>query len=137
MESYAVPKLPETDPAVGEIKWRRWEKCIEASNLDGSCATCGYPGPLRESHGKTFHTPPEKLVRLERSSIHPKKPSKWVRKQNEPYWAYTHYATFCPQCLEMKAWRKGKNIQEWEEISCHPPRTVEPADINPGQQTLF
>lgn len=124
MEGYAVPKLPETDRAVGEIKWRRWD-------------TCGYPGPLRESHGKTFHTPPEKLVRLERSSIYPKKPAKWVRKQNEPYWAYTHYATFCPQCLEMKAWRKGKNIQEWEEISFHPPRTVEPADTNSGQQTLF
>lgn len=139
-ESYEVPELPETDPKVGEIQWRRWEKSLTLSHIDGSCEMCDRSGPLMESHGKTFYFPPEEMVRTERSSINPKKSSRWVRVTPKPYWAYTHYAIRCPRCSHMKVWRKARNPKDWVEISYHSPRKVSPRgeDLERrGQQSLF
>ena len=95
------------------------------SHLDPSCPTCAFPGPLSTAIGESWYSPPLSWARTERSSAG--RASKWVRVQHRSYWVASHWAVRCPQCDEMRVWRRS----EWEEIAYHPPtteRALPPAD---------
>lgn len=114
-----VPALPAADPEHGEIRWDRWERALLISHIDPSCVTCGNPGPLAVARGRTWYTPPPTMTRVQRSSRHNARPSRWVPVHHQPYWCYTHWALRCQQCDETTVWRMG----DWEEIAYRPPRT--------------
>ncbi|MFI1312462.1 hypothetical protein ACH4TS_20310 [Streptomyces albidoflavus] len=122
-----LPALPDHDQEVGEIRWGRWEPAITASHIDPACPTCAFPGPLSTVFGTTWYTPEPTMVRVRRSQ--PGQRSEWVRVQGKPYWCKTHYAVRCPQCDEMRVYRRDDGV----EIHYRPPtteRAVPPTDDN-------
>ncbi|TLQ39416.1 hypothetical protein [Streptomyces marianii] len=122
-----LPALPDRDQEDGVIRWGRWEPAIEATHIDPSCPTCAFPGPLSTASGQTWYTPEPTLARARRSSSG--QASQWVRVQHRPYWCNTHYAVRCPQCDEMRVYRRDG----WVEIHYRPPtteRAVPPTDDN-------
>ncbi|MGA5183023.1 hypothetical protein ACPCBF_25115 [Streptomyces pseudogriseolus] len=110
-EKRAVPGLPQRDRRLGEIRWSRWEPvprilCTGSRSRssvdlsDGSCATCAFPGPLVESTGATWYTPPPARRVTRRSNV-----AAGVRPASEPvvsepYWCRSHFAVRCPSCDE-------------------------------------
>ncbi|MFF9265804.1 hypothetical protein [Streptomyces longwoodensis] len=138
-----IPALPMEDPLLGEIRWDRWERALRLTiclssggQADTDCETCGWP-ELRTTQGKTLHTPEPSYVRVARSTQTRDGRSKWAKTQHRTYWAYTHWAVFCPRCDEMFAWRRvsPQGEQDWAEIFHHPPTTERM--LPPEEGTLF
>lgn len=133
----AVPALPEADPLMGEIRWDRWEKALALTHVPDDCETCGFTGPLRTVNGKTLYTPKPSYVRVAKSTQTKDGRSRWQQRVHGAYWAYTHWARFCPACDEMAAYRRvgpdGK--KDWTEIFYHPHRVTK--NVPPQTETLF
>lgn len=123
-----IPKLPETDPALGKIRWDRWEEALCLTHIDGSCQTCVFSGPLRVTKGKTWYTPEPTFGRVRRPQRN--------RAQHESYWCYTHWASRCPHCDEMFVYRMAPRHQDWVEIAYHP-YTTERAVPETQDDVLF
>ncbi|WP_327359571.1 hypothetical protein [Streptomyces sp. NBC_01304] len=122
-----VPALPTSDPELGEIRWERWEPALLLTHHDPGCSTCAFPGPLATAFGMTWYTPEPTWTRKARSG--PGARSQWVRAQPNSYWCNTHWAVRCPQCDEMRVYRRS----DWTEIHYRPPtteRAVPPTDDN-------
>lgn len=138
-ERRIIPALPTEDPLLGEIRWDRWERALElficltsGTQAETDCETCAWPR-LRNAKGKTLHQPEPTWERVARSTQTKDGRSKWVKVQRKAYWAYSHWAQYCPRCDEMFAWRRvtPQGGQDWVEIFHHPPvteRAVPPAD---------
>jgi len=138
-----IPALPMEDPALGEIRWGRWERALPAficlvggGQADTDCETCAWP-TLRNARGMTFYTPEPTWERVVRSTQTKDGRSKWVKVQRKAYWAYTHWAQYCPRCDEMFAWRRvsPEDEDDWTEIFHHPPTTQRA--VPPAEGTLF
>ncbi|MFE7968147.1 hypothetical protein ACFU0X_34810 [Streptomyces cellulosae] len=110
-EKRLLPSLPNRDPRLGEIRWSRWEPVVQilcrgtrsrssVDLRDGSCSTCSHPGPLVQSVGSTWYTPPPLRRITRRSNV-----AAGVRPESEParaepYWCHSHFAVRCPACDE-------------------------------------
>lgn len=132
---WGIPALPGKDPALGEIRWGRWEEALLLSHIPSHCETCDYPGPLRTAMGKTWYVPPTVAAPLRRRK--PGELREWGSVKHPAHWCYSHWARRCPRCEEMVVWRTqaagGKST--WTEIHYRPPRVERRAQ--PQAETLF
>src|SRR5690606_4628832 len=107
----ALPGLPRRDRRLGEIRWSRWERvplilCSGSRSRssvdlrDGSCSTCAFPGPLVESTGSTWFTPPAVRRITRRSAVAAGARPESEPVPREPYWCRSHFAVRCPACDE-------------------------------------
>lgn len=127
------PVLPETDPKLGGITWRRWEQrpVSLCASMPNACFTCGEVGPQSHAFGETWYDDPgHRRITSPSKVAEGRRPSS-VRVEGGRRQLLTHYAVWCPACDEMRVHltRTGNPMREFTELTqfYRPPATVKRA----------